>query len=69
MSNIGAHPTHFSRATIKQRLAVRFLDVKSPLYLIGIENLPSGQPPRVLWRWLVDLVSQKMKKKNNNNQI
>ena len=35
----------------RKRLVVRFSAVKSPLYLT--EHLPGGQPPHVLWRWLV----------------
>ena len=27
-----------------------------------VRNVPGGQLPLVLWRWLVDLVSQKKKK-------
>ena len=41
----------------RKRLAVRFLTVKSPLYLLG------GQLPSVLWCWHVDLLSQKEKEK------
>ena len=45
----------------KKKLAVRFLALKSPLYLM--ENLPGGQLPPVLWRWPVSLLSQKRKER------
>ena len=44
---------------VEKRLAVRFLAMKSPLYLT--ENLQGGQlPPVQLWRWHVGILSQKM---------
>ena len=45
----------------RKRLAVWFPAVKSPLYLTN--NLPGGQLSHVLWRWPVDLLSPKKKKK------
>ena len=36
------------RASGRTRLAIQFVTVKSPLYLI--KNLPGGQLPHVLWR-------------------
>ena len=38
-----------------------FPDVKFPLSMT--DNLPGGQLPLVLWRWLIGLLYQKKKKK------
>ena len=46
-------------------MAVRFLAVKSPLYLT--ENLPRGRLPLVLWCWHVGLLSQKRIKNKKTN--
>ena len=43
-------------------LAIRFLTVKSPLYLT--KNLPGGQLPHVLWCW--PAISKKKKKKKSS---
>jgi hypothetical protein len=48
--------------TLRKRLAIRFLVVKSALYLTN--NLPGRQLPPILWRWHVRLLSQQ----NNNNR-
>ena len=51
----------------RKRLAVQFPAVKCSLYLI--ENLPGGQLPPMLWRWLVGILSTKMCINNMNGLI
>ena len=49
-------------------MTIQIPALKSPFYIT--ENLPGGELPPVLWRWLVDLLSQfffnKIYKKNGD---
>ena len=44
---------------LRNRLVIRFLAVKSPLYLT--KKLLGGQPSPMLWRWPVGFLFQKKK--------
>jgi hypothetical protein len=46
---------------LKKKVCGSIPAVKSLLYVT--ENLPSGQLPPMLWRWPIDLLSQKKIKK------
>jgi hypothetical protein len=51
---------------LKEEIGSSIRGCESPPYLTNY--LPSGELPRVLWRWHVSLLSQKQKKKEKRKK-